>query len=170
MERFHEELEAGRRHLRTADHLVSITFPLVKDNKLLLTAMENLFSGAKNLMASLLHYEEAFKRIPHFQGDYDTMAHWFRSKCVPYYNLSRDYGISLDELNVLADNHKTSAVEFTRGDGLVMFSDTCNFRKISLAELKAYIGIMKRMLLDVEGVVLRYEGIFGRSKGRVKAR
>ena len=150
MERFQEELETGRRHLRTA--------------------IENLFVGAKNVMASLLHYEETFKRIPHFQGDYDTMAHWFRSKCVPYYKLSRDYGVSLDELKVLAENHKTSAVEFTRGDGLVMFSDTYNFRKITLAELKAYIGVMKRMLLDVEGVVSRYEGVFGRGPRGTKAR
>ena len=170
MERFQEELETGRRHLRTADHLVSITFPLVKDSRLLRTAMENLFVGAKNIMASLLHYEETFKRIPHFQGDYDTMAHWFRSKCVPYYKLSRDYGVSLDELKVLAENHKTSAVEFTRGDGLVMFSDTYNFKKITLAELKAYIGVMKRMLLDVEGVVSRYEGVFGRGPRGTKAR
>ena len=170
MERFHEELEAGRRELRTADHLVSTTYPLVKDNRLLLTAMENLFAAARNLMASLLHYEEAFKRVPRFREDYDTMAQWFRSRCVPYYKLSRDYGVSIDELKVLADSHRTSTVEFTRGDGLVMFSDTTNFRKVTPEQLKSYVGIMKRMLIDVEGVVSRYEGVFGRGPRGTKAR
>ena len=170
MERFHEELEAGRRHLLTADHLVSITFPLVKDNRLLLTAMENLYAAAGNLMASLLHYEEAFKRIPHFQEDYESMVQWFRAKCVPHYNLSRDYGVSMDELKVLAENHRTSSVEFSRGDGLVMFSDTYNFRKITPFQLKTYVGVLKRMLIDVEGVVSRYEGVFGRGPRGTKAR
>ena len=170
MERFHEELEAGRRNVYTADHLVSITYPLVKDSRLLLTAMENLFSGAKNLMSAMLHYEEAFKRIPHFQEDYSSMVRLFMSSCVPRYNLSRDYGVSMDELKVLAENHRTSTVEFSRGDGLVMFSDAYNVRKITQAQLKSYVGVMKRLVLDVDGVVSRYEGIFGRGKGRAKAR
>ena len=170
MERFQEELEAGRRHVHTADHLVSITYPLVKDSKLLLTAMDNLFSGARNLMSAILHYEEAFKRIPHFQEDYESMVRWFMSSCVPRYNLSRDYGVSMDELKVLAENHKSSTVEFSRGDGLVMFSDADNFRKITPSQLKSYVDVMKRLLLDVDGVVSRYEGVFGRGKGRAKAR
>ena len=170
MERFQEELEAGRRHLRTADHLVSITYPLVKDNKLLITALENLISAGKNLMASMLHYEQAFKRVPRFQEDFDSMVQLFRFKCTPNYNLSRDYGASMDELKVLAENHRTSTVEFTRGDGLVMFSDSSNFRKVTHTQLRSLIGTMKRMLIDIEGVVSRYEGIFGRSPRGTKAR
>jgi hypothetical protein len=170
MERFQEELEAGRRQLMTADHLVSTTYPLVKDSRLLLTALENLFAAAKSLMASLLHYEETFKRIPHFREDYDSMTYWFRSRCIQRYNLSREYGVSIDELKVLADNHRTSSVEFSRNDGLVMFSDVYSFRKITPAQLKAYVGIMKRMLMDVNGVVSRYEGVFGRSSRGTKAR
>lgn len=170
MERFQQELSEGRRKLMTADHLVSITFPLVKDNKLLLTTAENLFSAAKSLMASLLHYDEAFKRIPHFREEYDSMLYWFRARCMPYYGLSRDYGVAADDLRILLDEHKASSVEFSRKDGLVICSDSYRIRKITVTQLKSYVEILKRMLLDVEGVVSRYEGIFGRGQGRAKAR
>ncbi len=170
MEKFQEELTEGRRQLRVADHLVSITYPLVKDNKLLLTAAESLFAAGKSLMASLLHYEEAFKRIPHFKDDYESMVYWFRSKCMPSYNLSRDYRVAIDSLKRLFDDHNSSVVEFSRRDSFVICSDSYNVRKVTVTQLKEYVGILRRMLLDVEGVVLRYEGIFGRSQGRAKAR
>ncbi len=170
MERFQQELSEGKRKLMTADHLVSITYPLVKDNRLLLTAADNLFGAAKNLMVSLLHYDEAFKRIPHFREEYDSMLYWFRSRCMPYYGLSREYTAATDDLRVLLDEHKASTVEFSRKDGLVICSDSYRIRKITVAQLKSYVGILKRMLVDVEGVVSRYEGIFGRSQRGTKAR
>ncbi len=170
MERFQQELSDGRRQLMTADHLVSVTYPLVKDNKLLLIAAGNLFSSAKSLMASLLHYDEAFKRIPHFREEYDSMLYWFRQRCLPYYGLSRDYGVAADDLRILLDEHKASSVEFSRSDGLVICSDSYRIRKITVTQLKSYVEVLKRMLLDVEGVVSRYEGVFGRGQGRAKAR
>ncbi len=170
MEQFQDELAKGRQHLKTADHLISITYPLVKDSRLLLTAAENVFSAAKQLMASLLHYEAAFKRLPRFKEDYDSMIYWFRSRCMPSYNLSRNYHSVMNDLKRLFDDHNKSAVEFSRKDGFVICSDRYNVRKVTLADLKSYVGIIKLMLHDVEGVVLRYEGIFGRVTGRAKAR
>ncbi len=170
MERFQQELSEGKRKLMTADHLVSITYPLVKDNRLLLTAADNLFGAAKSLMVSLLHYDEAFKRIPHFRDEYDSMLYWFRARCMPYYGLSKEYTAATDDLRALLDEHKASSVEFSRKDGLVICSDSYRIRKITVAGLKSYVGVLKRMLADVEGVVSRYEGIFGRGPGRAKAR
>ena len=169
MERFQEELSAGRQQLMAADHLVSITYRLVKDNKLLLTALESLFAAAKSLMASLLHYEEAFKRLPRFKEDLDSMVYWFKSRCMPRYGLSNDYGVVMDELKLLHDEHKASAIEFSRRDCLVICSDNYRFRKITLLQIKSYVAVVKRMLSDVEEVVSRYEGVFGRGPGRIKA-
>ena len=156
--------------MHTADHLLSITYPLVRDNRLLLTAVDNLHVAARSLMASLLHYEEAFKRVPHFRDEHDSMLYWFRSRCMPNYKLGSDYGVVIDELNSLVSEHKASAVEFSRKDSFIICSDNYSIKKVTLAQLKSYAGILKRMLMDVEGVVSRYEGIFGRGQGRAKAR
>ncbi len=170
MERFHEELAEGRRQLRAADHLISMTYPLVRDNRLLLSAAESLFSAGKNITLSLLHYEEAFKRIPRFREDFDSMIQLFRSRCMPNYKLSSEYNKVLGELKDLSDNHKSSSVEFSRKDCFIICSGTYSLKRVTMVQLKDYVGILKRMLLDVEGVVLRYEGVFGRGTGRVKAR
>ncbi len=170
MERFQEELAEGKRSLQVADHLVSITYPLVKDSRLLLTSAENLFAAAKGLMASLLHYEEAFKRIPHFREEYDSMVYWFKSRCAPQYKLSTSYCAVMSELKELLDGHKSSSVEFPRRDGLVICSDNYSMKKITAGQIKSYVAVIRRMMSEVEGVVSRYEGIFGRRPGRAEAR
>ena|SRR3989338_485442 len=170
MEVFRQELDEGRAHLRVADHLVTITFPLVMDARLLLTAVDNLFTASRKLMASLLHYEVAFKRVPVFSDDYDSICGLFRTQCMPRYNLSRDYWEVAGALKDAVDAHKASAVEFARRDNFVICSDSYSVRKVTAAQLKGYVAVMKRMLSEVEGVVLRYEGIFGRGTGRAEAR
>ena len=44
MEKFQEAREKALRNLQIADHMVSTTYPLLKDNRLLLTATENLIN------------------------------------------------------------------------------------------------------------------------------
>lgn len=170
MERFQQELAEGARKLRAADHLVTITHPLVKDNRLLLAALDNLFAGVQSLMASLLHYEEAFKRIPRVRGGFVEMLHVFRTRCVPEYRLASEYGRLLGELKSLDDQHRASAVEFARKDCLVICSDTYTVRKVTVQDLKSYVVTAKKLLSDVEEVVSSYEGVFGRGKGRAQAR
>jgi hypothetical protein len=170
MERFQEELARGRRSLQVADHVISVTYPLVGDSRLLLSSVENLFAAAKGLMASLLHYELAFKRIPHFREEYDSMLYWFQLKCVPHYNLSRNYCTVMGELKALVDGHKSSPMEFARKDGMIICSENYSIKKITGSQLKSYVASLRRMLAEVEGVVSGYEGIFGRRTGRIEAR
>ena len=75
----------------------------------------------------------------------------------------------MDELKLLHDEHRASTIEFSRKDCLVICSDNYRFRKITPLQIKSFVAVVKRMLSDVEEVVSRYEGIFGRGKGRVKA-
>jgi hypothetical protein len=170
MEDFQEEITEGRRYLRTADHIVSITYPLVQDNRLLITVLENLFHASKNIMVSLLHYEKAFKRIPNFEEEHVSMLRLFKAKCAPRHKLSEDYSGVINDIKSLFDDHKTSAVEFSRKDCFVLCSEDYSLRKVTVPQLKTYAKSMKRFLLEVEEVISDYEGIFGRRTGRAKAR
>jgi hypothetical protein len=42
MEEFQELKKEARERLKNADHLITMTYPLVKDNRLLLAAIDNL--------------------------------------------------------------------------------------------------------------------------------
>lgn len=121
-------------------------------------------------MASLLHYEEMFKRLPKIGEDYSSRIRLFRMECVPRYSLGSGCCAVMDELKSLHDDHEASAVEFSRKDCIVVCSDRYSFRRVTAAMLKSYISVVKLMLSEVEGVVASYEGVFGRSSRGAKAR
>ncbi|MCP3682530.1 MAG: hypothetical protein GY861_07545, partial [bacterium] len=45
MEKFQEAREKARKNINVADHMFCMTYPLVKDNRLLLAILENIFLG-----------------------------------------------------------------------------------------------------------------------------
>jgi hypothetical protein len=50
--------EYAKRHIRIADHMLTQTFPLVKDTKILIAVTENIFEAAKHTMEAIIYYEQ----------------------------------------------------------------------------------------------------------------
>ena len=51
----------------TAFHLLKVTFPLVKDQKLLMGVIHNLFTSLELCMDAILRYERELQLIPAFR-------------------------------------------------------------------------------------------------------
>ena len=64
MEQFQESRDNAKKKIQIADHMLGVTYPLVKDTKLLVVIMENIFLAYTNAMAAILYHERLFKRIP----------------------------------------------------------------------------------------------------------
>ena len=64
MEKFQESLLKAKKKLHLADHMIFVTYKLVNDPRLLLSAIKNIFNSLQNTIDSLLCYERLFKRIP----------------------------------------------------------------------------------------------------------
>ena len=91
MERFQELRDAANKKLKLADHILTMTYPMVKDPRLLLSSLENLFLAYTYGMSSLLYYERLFKRIPLFPDNFAGKFEMFRDKCSKKYNLDVEY-------------------------------------------------------------------------------
>ena len=62
MESFHEYRDQAVKHIKTADHMVSVTYPLVKDPKLLVAVIDNIFLALTNSMTAILHFDRTFNK------------------------------------------------------------------------------------------------------------
>ena len=91
MEKFQENREKAKKNLKIADHMLGVTFPLVKDTKLLLAVIENIFLSYTNAIAAILYFERAFKRIPPFQETFESKLNMFRERCVEKYKIDKSY-------------------------------------------------------------------------------
>ncbi len=160
MERFQELRDTAKTKLKLADHMLTQTYPSLKDSKLLIVVLGSIFSFFANALASILHYEKTFKRIPSFSDNLEHSLEIFSQYCIPRYNLSQEYLNTIRALKELIDEHKRSPVEFSRKDSFVICSDSYRIKLVTAGDLKKHLGTAKRFLDETNKILSQEEDIF----------
>lgn len=164
MEKFQELRDAANKKLQLADHMLTMTYPMVKDPKLLLSVIENLFLAFSYGMSSVLYYERLFKRIPPFPDDFRSKFEVFKDKCSDRYNLDREYLKIMQEIKEIIIAHKKSPMEFQRNDNFVICNGDYRMRSISPNMIKAYVEKAKLFIKSVSTIVSKDEAIFRQTR------
>lgn len=138
-------LERAEKALRTADHMIYITYPLIKDNRLLKNVLEQLYEITDNVVYAVLHYEAAYKRISPFTISPLTARsqNWLLfSKCSSRFSITSQELEKIKELLEVVLKHKESSIEFTRKDRLVFMNNT-RAESVGLEQMKSYLNALK---------------------------
>lgn len=160
MERFQVARENAKRTIRIADHMLTITYPMVKDPKLLLAVLENIFLSLTNAMASVLYYERLFKKIPPFHDTFESKYNMFKAKIMHKYDVSPLTMQMMTDIKEIIVEHKKSPIEFTRQNKFVICSDSYNMKTISMEQLKKYIADTKIFVERMSQLTRKNEEIF----------
>ena len=136
-EKFILSLEKARQELDTADHLAYMTYPLIRENRLLLKILEKLYLSVLNAINAILQYEYMYKRITLYKDakiNLDTFG-----KIASRYHLNEEQLKKLMEIIVLGEKHKKSPFEFAKNDKIVIMSDNMATETITIEKIKAFI-------------------------------
>ncbi len=155
MEPFVAAKELARRKAGVADHILTQTYPLVKDPKLLVAALQNTYDAVDEGIKALLLYERAAKRIPPFTGDFDSRLVAFQRHVVPRYAIPAEFLRFVGELRETVQEHRQSPMEFSRKGQFVICDQGYRLRTLN-AELlkrhvqraKAFVGMMEAKVHD----------------------
>ena len=169
MERFQEARDKALNHLKLANHVLGVTYPLVKDPKLLVNVVDNLFLALTNALTSVLHYDRLFKQIPPFHDTFESKFTMFQAKCVLRYKIDGSYLRLIQEIKEIVLLHRSSPVEFRRKDRFVICSDNFNTHEISADKIKDYLKKTKEFFELSQKIVNENERIFSRSERRIEA-
>jgi hypothetical protein len=165
MEEFQVLRDKALQKIKIADHMLFMTYPLVKDPKLLLSIIENIYASLDYSIASLLHYERLFKRIPPFNDAFPSRFEVFKTKMIPKHGLSpKSLQLVIDVKTILSE-HKKSPVEFSRKDKYVICTPSYTVKQIDIKLVKKYIFETKLFVENINKIVSKNEGIFARSQG-----
>ena len=152
-EKFIISLEEANRHIQLADHLTYVTFPIVKENRLLLKALEEIYDALTKIISAVLQYEYAQKRIEIYKDAKEN----FRT----FVQLSEKYGIKKEQLKkiidimALAEKHKKSPFEFAKGEKIVIMSDNMTTETVTLDKIKFSLIETKDFLRKVSLAIKR---------------
>ncbi len=145
MEKFLENIQEAEKTIRTLDHLIYVTFPLIKDKKLLLSIILEAKKAIATCINSILQYEYLYKRVNLYK---DPLSNFrtFKEKCAPRYQITSGEIKLILELFDLVEKHKKSTMEFIRKERVIILSENLEQKTISFEGVKEFVILAKSIL------------------------
>ena len=153
-EKYIEYLDLAGKSLRTADHMAYVTYPLLREKRILLEILNNVYSSLLNVINSVLQYDYMYKRINLYQ-EASTNMQTFREKCAFRYSINREELQQIGEIIELVEKHKSAHMEFMRKDKLVIMGENMHPESLSLDKVRGFIFMAKIVLKKSEDKIRR---------------
>ncbi len=146
----------ANKHLHLALHILTQTYPMVQNPKILMGVIENLHSTIMDIISMVLVNERNNKRIPPFYNNTESKINMFKGKIIDKYHINIEYITLINELQDILIKRRQSPVEFVRKDKFVICSDKYSIRTISVEEMQKFISITKVFLQDMKNLVRKH--------------
>lgn len=147
-----EPIQRAWKYIGIADHMEGVTYPIVKDPRLLLTILENVFLSLTSAVSAVLEQDYKYKKISAYEDN-------FASKLLAFKESAQIHNIGAGHVQLLADlgevmvEHRKSPISFKKKDCFVICSDDYEVRKVGLADIRAYIKQSKKFVEEMAGIV-----------------
>ena len=162
MEKFQELRDLANKKLHLADYILTNTYPIVKDPKLLLSSVENLFLAFNYGISSLLQYGRIFKKIPPYQDNFKSKFNIFKDKYTNMQGIGIECIEVIQEIKEIIVAHKKSPMEFPRRESLVICNENYRMKTITPNTIKNYVDKAKIFIKTVSTITKNNESIFTR--------
>lgn len=153
MERVYALLDKANRSLNTADHLAYVTYPLIKDTKLVVAILENIHNALTLSVEAMIEYDRTFKRIMSMPPDFQSKLELFKTNSAPRYNIEREHVSMISEINTIMETRKKGMMEFIRNDRLVVCGTDFRTKTVDIEKTKDYVNKSKKFMLKVNNIV-----------------
>ncbi len=148
------EFDNAKKHLKLADHMLTMTYPVVNDPKLLLSVIENLNLTFSSAISAVLMYERDLRQIPPYHDTIDGRLDFFKNKSAEKFNISPNYIKMIEEIKDLVQEHKESPIEFSKKNEYVICSDEFKrLKTINIKEMKEYIAKAKLFIAEISNII-----------------
>jgi len=145
MRKFLENIYEAEKIINKINHMAYVTYPVVKDKKLLLKILVETRVAIARLINSILQYEFLFKRIRIYKDSRENMK-TFINKCAQRYNISQNEVNLIIELFDIVNMHKNSTFEFRKHEKLVILNHDSSPKVIVFENIKDFLGVAMKLL------------------------
>ncbi|MDO8517180.1 MAG: hypothetical protein Q7S33_03580 [Nanoarchaeota archaeon] len=147
MEKWLENLEKSKQHIKTAENMAYITFSLLKENRLIIKILSELYESSNYLITALLQYESSIGKINIYKDPILNLR-TFKEKIAPkYFNI--EDAKQLVRIFELEKKHRQAPVEFIRKDKFVILLGD-KYETLTILEIKEFLSTLKKMLIRLK--------------------
>ena len=143
--KFIDSLIEAERQRQSADHLIYITLPVVKDTRLLLRALESIGKSVTLSISTILKFEYLYKRVELFANPEKNLETFFK-KCAVRYGLNEQDNLDLKRILFLGKKHKESGFEFSKYRKAVILDDNLTVDEVTEGQIKEFLKVSRKII------------------------
>lgn len=149
----HKLIQQAKREIELADHLIYVTYPLIKEAKFLLSISEHVTRAAELALLALLTYEREYKRIDPFAKNFAVMIDVFHPEIERRYGFGSEHLHLLRKLAEFKQYNRESVMKFTRKDKYILTTQEYNMQVLDLSKVKRMCEATKKFIKKAETAV-----------------
>ena len=130
-----DSLSDAEQRIGIANHLLTRTYPMVNDSRILLAVAKELHQAAFSCVDALLLHEHATKRIPALVKNVDSRLELFQ-EAVAHYGFDPALQKSVAHLHAVIGLHERAPVEFGKPDRFVICDKDYQVTTVTVDSLK----------------------------------
>ena len=153
-----KHLSEAEQRLGVASHLLTRTYPLVNDSRMLLAVAKELHQVNILATSAFLETELANKRIPVLPKNPETRIDLLEES-LKKHSLAEDILKNVKELHEIIVKHEKSPVEFAKPDKFVICDNDYKLITVSVDNLKSALSTTRSYLESINKIVSEDERI-----------
>lgn len=139
MSKYIESRAKAIKNIQVADHILTQTYPLVQDPKLLLAVVDNIFFALCEIIDMAVYYEREEKNIPPFHDSFEVKLNVFKMQLAQKYGVKPSSIAFIIDMKQIIDAHKSSPIEFSRKDSFVICDERYSMTTVDTLQMKKFI-------------------------------
>ncbi len=140
-----KRIQASEANLKTADHLLYSSFPLLRDKRILIKAIHELDSALKSIISAILQYEFISKNIKIYKNPKKNFK-TFVKNCSQKYGITKEEIKKIIELSEISKAQEKSPMEFLKDKKMIIFSTEMNVTQIDIEDIKNFLLTAKNIM------------------------
>lgn len=145
MQKILQNLIEAEKKIQIANHLIYVTFPLIKNKRLLIKIIQDLKTAVLNCVNTILQYESLKKRIKLTQDPLENFK-IFSEQCTPQYTLTEQETQQILDLFKLAKKQEQSSMEIMKNEKVILLSKNLTPEFITIETAKKYLQLAIEIL------------------------
>lgn len=143
-----KNLKEADHSIQKANHLLNITFPLLKHKKILTIIIEEIRNSLLKQITAILYYEHLNKKIK-ISKDSEKNLEVFEKKLAKKYKVSNK---KIKEILELSRIQKNSPVHILKEEKLILISKELKQRIITTEKLKEYQKVSENLFANIRRI------------------
>ena len=148
--------DRAKQYFNSASHLLKVTFPVVKDPKLLLGVIHHLHLSMEQCLEAILSHDQQLQLVPKSLDTFQAKIAAFRHKSCRRHNIPIELLNALVSLKEIVDLQQRSTMQFPRGPRFVLSTSDYRFKAISVADVQKYSQQAEQLIAVTDQVLSRY--------------